>query len=918
MRDWNQEVRARLSAAGVAPGRENEIVEELALHLRERCEELQARGKPEAEAEAIMLGELEQGHLADEIRRLERMHSQPVVLGESSRGSWPVSLWQDVRYGARVLRLNPAFTVICIVSLALGIGANTAIFQLINAVRLRTLPVKDAERLAIVRIPEPHGRSGNFAGPYSDLTFPMWQEIQQRQEGFSDIAAWSRSGFNLASGGEVRYARGRWVSGDFFKVVGVDALLGRVLTGSDDVKGCSNSGAVLSYSFWQRQFAGDPNVLGRPLSLDGHTFTVIGVTPASFYGIEVGRNYDLALPLCSEPLIRGGEASMMAVRHGWWLAVIGRLKPGWNLQKATAQLEAVSPAIMESTLPPVYDAEGARHYRGYKLGALPGANGFSQLRRQYETPLWLLLAVSGVVLLIACANLANLMLARASAREREIAVRLALGASRGRLVRQLLTESLLLSVSGALLAALLATNLSAFLVRMLSSENAQVYLDRALDWRVLGFTAALAALTCMIFALAPALKATSEAPARIMNAAGRGLTSSRERFTMRRILAIAQVSLSLVLLVGALLFVRTLRNLLTLDAGFQRDGVLVVDVDFTPVNVPMTQRVQYRENLLERVRALPGVESAAETYLVPLSGSGWNNNVVVGGKKIDANVNMDRVSTGYFQTMGMQRLAGRDFNSGDTLSSPKVAIVNQEFARKVLGGADPIGKTFKIDVYQGETAYEYQIVGLVKNTKYYDLREDFDPIAFYPHTQELKPDPGTEIMVRSQLPISSLMAEVKAAVAQVNGGINIDFHVMNTQVKDSLLRERLLASLSGFFGVLAAILATVGLYGVIAYMVVRRTNEIGIRMALGAQPRSILAMIVREAAVLLSIGVAIGVLLSIFAARTATSLLFGLKPYDLTTLLLASLGLGVVTVAASLLPASRAARLDPMVALREQ
>jgi predicted permease len=387
---------------------------------------------------------------------------------------------------------------------------------------------------------------------------------------------------------------------------------------------------------------------------------------------------------------------------------------------------------------------------------------------------------------------------------------------------------------------------------------------------------------------------------------------------MRRILAVAQVSLSLVLLVGALLFVRTLRNLLTLDAGFQRDGILIVDVDFKRMNVPKEQRVQYRETLLEKVRAVPGVESAAETFLVPLSGSGWNNRVVVNGKVNEANVNMDNVSAGYFTTMGMQLLAGRDFNSGDSLTAPKVAIVNQEFARKILGTTDVIGKTFKIYVYKGEVQNEFQIVGLVKNTKYYDLREDFDPIAFYAQSQDAKPDPSTEIMIRSPLPLASLMPEVKQAVAQVNGGINVDFHSMPTQVKDGLLRERLLASLSGFFGMLAAILATVGLYGVIAYMVVRRTNEIGIRMALGASPSSIVKMIVGEAAVLLAVGVAIGVVLSVFAARAATTLLFGLKPYDAGTLLLASLGLAVVTVAASMVPASRAARLDPNVALREQ
>jgi putative ABC transport system permease protein len=918
MRDWKEEVRVRLTSANLAPERTAEIVEELAQHLRDRCEELQLRGHTVESAEEAVLAEINDGSLVKELSRIESRYSAPVGLGEESRGGgFLASIWQDVRYGMRVLRLNPSFTVVCVLSLALGIGANTAIFQLINAVRMRNLPVADPDSLAIVRIIDMKFRQGRATGRYPELTFPMWREIQQRQQGFSAIAAWGPASFNLTNGGQVRYARGMWVSGEFFNVLQQPPLLGRLFGASDDVPGCGGGSAVISHAFWQREFGGDKNVIGRKFTLDSHPFEVIGVTPPKFYGVEVGRSYDVAVPLCTEPLFNG-ENALTPMRHGWWLASIGRLKPGWTLQKATAHLQSISVPIMEATTPTVYSPDSVKKYMGYRLGAVAGGNGFSRLRKEYETPLWLLLAVSGVVLLIACANLANLMLARAGSREREIAVRLALGASRTRLIRQLLTESLLLSIGGAAAGAILATNLSSFLVQYLSTTNSRIFLDRAMDWRVLGFTAGLASLTCVLFGLAPALKASRTAPVRVMNAAGRAVTATRERLNARQALVIAQVGLSLMLLVGALLFVRTLRNLLVLDPGFQREGVLIVDIDHTRLNIPPAERIQFRDRLLEQVRAVPGVAAAAGTFIVPVSGSGWNNNVIFNGKLNDKNVNMDNVSSGYFATMGIPMVAGRDFSALDTANSPKVAIVNQEFARKILGTEDAVGKTFKIDVYKGDPQYEYQIIGVVKNTKYYELREDLDPIAYYPQSQDAKPGPGTEMMVRSQLPLSSVVPGIQRAIADVNAGVFVDFQPLEEMIRDGLLRERLLATLAGFFAVLAGVLATVGLYGVIAYMVLRRTNEIGIRMALGARPKQILMMIVREASKLLGIGFVIGIALSLIAARAAGTLLFGLQSYDPVTLVSAVVGLAIVSIAASLIPANRAARLDPMIALREQ
>ena len=919
MRDWKSELGARLASAELSPERTAEIVEEMAQHLRDRCEELQRQGRSESAAEEAVLAELNDGSLDQELARVEPRYPAPVSLGADVAGrSLVASLWQDIRYGARVLRLNPSFTVVCVLSLALGVGANTAIFQLINSVRLRALPVPDPDSLAIVRIGDRHwAGQGRTHGRYPDLSFPIWKEIQQRQAGFSSIAAWNPVTFNLANGGQVRNAQGMFVSGDFFNVLQVLPALGRLIVASDDTHGCGLGPAVISNAFWQREFGGEQNVIGRKFTLEGHPVEVIGVTPKNFYGVEVGRSFDVAVPLCTEPLF-SGEDALTPLRHGFWLGSIGRLKPGWTIKKATAQLNAISVPILEATVPTVYTPESVKKYMEYRFAAFPGGNGFSSLRKEYESPLWLLLAVAGVVLLIACANLANLMLARASAREREIAVRLALGASRSRLIAQLLTESLLLSIAGALAGALLATNLSAFLVGYLSSSNSQIYLDRAMDWRVLGFTAGLACLTCVLFGLAPALQASRTAPAQVMNAAGRAVTATRERLSARQALVVAQVGLSLMLLVGALLFVRTLSNLLNVDPGFQREGVVIVDTDYTRLNIPAADRVRFRESLLEQVRSMPGVTSAAETSIVPMSGYGWNDHVVVDGKQKDELVNMDNASAGYFATMEIPMVAGRDFKSTDTAHSPKVAIVNQEFARKIFGSEDAVGRTFEVAGYKGDPQYEYQVVGVVNNTKYYDLREDYAPMAYYPQSQDEKPDPETEIMVRSQLPLASLIPDIQRAIGRVNQGVSVDFQPLDSLVKDGLLRERLLATLAGFFAVLAGVLATVGLYGLIAYMVLRRTNEIGVRMALGARPKQILLMVVREASKLLGIGLAVGIALSLVAARTAGTLLFGLQSYDPTTLAAAAAGLALISIAASLIPASRAAKLNPMSALREQ
>jgi predicted permease len=826
------------------------------------------------------------------------------------------SFWRDLRHAFRFLRLSPGFTLVAVLTLALGIGANTAIFQLIDSIRLRTIPVKNPQELGTIRIADRHWGSGQFSSQYSQLTFAMWEQIRKRQEGFAQIAVWSDQRFNLATGGEVRKAKGIRVSGDFFHVLGVEPILGRLLGPEDDQPGCGISGANISYAFWQRNFGGDPTVIGKRLTLDGNSFQVIGVTPPGFNGISIGDTYDVAVPICVEPIL-SPRNNRLTLRHAWWLATIGRFKPGWTIARANAQMLAVTPAILQETIPPVYDAEGTKKYLEYKLGAFSASTGFSELRGDSEVSLWLLLGISGLVLLIACANLANLMLARTSARERQITIRRALGATRWRMVRELLSESLLLAAAGSICGLFLAFAISRMLVAFISTQQNPIFLDLGTDWRVLAFTTALAALTTVSFGLAPALRATRAEPATLLQSGSRGTTGGRERFSLRRILIVSQVGLSVVLLMGALLFVRSLRNLTTLDVGFQQTGILVTSVDFGRLQIPEDRYTEYKKDLVKRVQAIPGVESAAHAMLVPFGGMTWNDNVINEGSDQDAGVAWENfLGPGYFKTVGTPLLAGRDFDDRDTATSVKVAIVNQAFARKILKGADPLGKHFRIHEAPGKPRPLYEIVGVTADNKFQDMHEEFLPFMYFPSTQEEKPSPDDQILIRSSLPLTSLIASMKETIADVNPGIDLEFLVFKTRIQNSLLQDQLMATLSGFFGFLAALLAAIGLYGVMSYMVIQRTKEIGIRMAIGANRADVLRMILREATVLTVTGLVIGTGLALGAAQAAKSLLYGLKPRDPLTLVMAVVTLSAVAALASFLPAYRASKLDPLTALR--
>jgi predicted permease len=920
MPDFREEVRKRLAHLNLEPTREASIAEEVALHMEDRYRDLLAQSGSAEEAQVTVLAELDQGdRLARGLREIEPQARIDAGLpGAPGLGSFTANLWKDVRYSIRALRLNAGFSTVAILSLALGIGANTAIFQLLDAVRLRALPVKNPGELAQIRIPNMQGRSGHMEDQ-DDFSNPLWEQIRDQQQAFSGVSAWGSARFNLATGGEMRLARGLWVSGDFFRVLGVQPVLGRLLTVNDDQHGCGLPAAVISYPFWQSEYGGASSAVGSTLKIHNQQVEVVGVTPASFFGVDVGRSFDVAVPLCAEPLING-EKTIFTRRDGWWLDAIGRLKPGWSRKKATSHLESISPGIFEATLPPTYNPEQAAKYRAAKLGALPGGSGLSELRQRYENPLWLLLTLAATVLLIACANLANLALARASARERETAVRLALGASRFRLMQQVLMESMLLAVIGAVAGALLAQVLTRALVSFLGTQSNQAFLDLTFDWRVLAFTAGLAVLTCLLFGLAPALRASGTSPAASMKAGGRGSSADRKHFGVRRILVVTQVALSLTLVVGAFLFVRTFQNLLSLDPGFQVSGVLSAYVDMAPLQLPLERRTPFKKDLLERVRAIPGVESAAEASIVPLNDNWWNDTVLTSasGQPVRATAFFNNVSPGYFKTMKAELLQGRDVSDSDSISSPAVAVVNESFVRKFLPGTDPLGKIFRLDLGPTKPQPVYQVVGVVRDTKYGSLRQPILPIAYLAAAQSADPDIEPALLVRSNISMDAMRSSLNHVIRDANPAVTFQFGVLETEVRDTLLRERLMASLSGFFGFLAALLATIGLYGVISYMVIRRRSEIGIRMALGADRSRVLRLIMREAAMLLAIGLGAGTVLALVAAKAAGSLLFGVKARDPETLILSVSLLAIVSLAASALPAYRAARVDPLEALHEE
>jgi predicted permease len=714
----------------------------------------------------------------------------------------------------------------------------------------------------------------------------------------------------------VQFADGVWVSGDFFRTLGLYPAAGRLLSVDDDRRGCP-ARAVLSYGFWQTRYGGSSSAIGSTISLEGHPFEVIGVAPAGFYGMDVGHKFDVGIPICTAALF-DGPPSRLERRSTWWLNVVGRMKPGMGMTQLKARLAALSPEIYGAVVPQNWDSKSQENFRKRVLRPEPAAMGLSGLRGQYRQPLRILMAVVGLVLLIACANIASLLLARAAARGKEMAMRQALGASRLRLMRQLMIESVLLSSSGALLGLLFARWGNAILLHYLSSWRSAVFLDFSLDGRVLAFTAATAVLAGLLFGAAPAFRGTRES---LTTAIKESNASDRRRSRFRLWIVASQVALSLVLVVTAGLLLGSFRNLATLDIGFDRNHVLLVNIGLANAKVPKDQFRSTYDRIEASLRAQPGVASAAQSVRTPLGLMTWNTNlhsdVPNAPQGDDALAWFNFVSPEYFETLRTPLLAGRNLTRSDTAGAPAVAVINQSLARRFFPGVNPVGRTFQIEGEARKLEPPVEVVGVVKDAKYQSLREDTFPTTFGPIWQ--CPDAEYEnFEVRSALPQSALSAEIQKAIAGVNVAIPVEIHTLAAQVNDSMTRERLLAALSAFFGALALLLATIGLYGTLSYLVNQRRIEFGIRMALGATLQSIRKLVMHDVAALLVSGIAAGIGLSLLTTRLLGAMLFGVEARDPVTMATGSALMAAVSLAAGLLAARRATRVDPMEALRRE
>ncbi|MGB6874930.1 MAG: ABC transporter permease, partial [Candidatus Acidiferrales bacterium] len=828
------------------------------------------------------------------------------------------TLVQDIRFALRMLRKTPVITAIALLSLALGIGANTAIFSLIDAVMLRMLPVQNPEQLVEIKF-----RSPASAHVRQSATNPIWEQVRDHQDAFSGVIAWSPETFDLADGGEVNNIQGIYASGGYFTTLGVRPAAGRLIAASDDVRGCSGV-AVLGYGFWQERYASAPSAIGGLIRLNGHAFPIIGIAQQGFFGTEIGIPFDVAIPVCAEAILDGKD-SMLDDRSSWWLEMMGRLKPGMTVEQADARMKVLSPPLFGAVIPQDWSAD---EFRKYTFAIFPGATGTGGiygLREQYNQPLEILMFVVGLVLLIACANIASLLLARSAARQKEIAVRLSLGASRGRLIRQVLTESIVLSAAGSILGVLFARWGSALLVRFVSTQQDQVFLDLKLDGRVLAFTVAIAVLCGLLFGIFPALCSTRVDALSAMKEGQAQATGGRSQSVAARWIVAVQVALSLILLIGTGLFIRTFANLMTLNAGFDRNNVVLVETNVHKAGLPEPALAPLYGQMLAKLQALPGVVSASQCWMEPLSGNQWDNDVTVPGHPLPPGVEPDTllnwVTPGYFETMRTRLLEGRAFDARDSATSTPVVVINQLLTRSYFGSQSPIGQHLMVGTVTSATRemlkQPMEIIGVVQDAKYSSLNEDPTSEAYFPLSQ-IQKNVGeyTTFEIRTAITPGALIPAVRDAMGSVSELASLQFTTLKQEADDSVAQEHLMAVLSGFFGGLALLLTAIGLYGVMAYVVTLRTHEIGIRMALGAQQGSILRLVMRDAAIVLAAGVAAGLLGSIWITRLVQQLLFGVKPTDLWSLALAIAALVCVAFLACYVPARRAMKVDPMVALR--
>lgn len=835
---------------------------------------------------------------------------------------WLETIWMDVRTAFRAMRKSPGFAAAAVLSLALGIGATTAIFSVMDALIFRPLPVMDSQRLVLV-----HRGAGGYT-----LSYNMWKQLRERQDVFSGMFAYMPTNFDLATPGEQRSIPGLYVNGDYFSTLGVSAVRGRTLLPSDDVPGAPLV-CVISYGFWQRQYAKSPSAIGTTLSLNGQQFEVAGVTPPSFFGLDVGETFDVIVPLESERIIDAKQSGVNA-RSYWWmlprigsaldadrwsLIVGGRLKPGIDDQQANTRVGVLGPAIIQAGVPPGADEKLRQHALHTNLNVTPMPNGMSTTRNLYGVAMELMIFMAGIVLVIACANLANLMHARFTARQREFATRVALGASRWRLVRQALTESIALSVIGAALGLVIAHwggKLLAFAICTSEGGPNGQYLYLPMDARFFWFPAMAAILSAVLIGLGPGLRAAQMAPYFAMK--GGPASFGTRPDSSRSLLIVAQVALSMTVLVGAGLLVRTMQKLLAQDLGYDPKGVLTVEAGLAVGDDSPERQAFIARELLAEFRSMPGVVSAARyanTHIYSMQ-----PNVIVqhpGGREDHSVCVFILTSSGYFQTLHLPLFAGRDFTEDDSSQSPAVAIISETAARRFFPGINPLGLTFRqLDEAGQQSAIK--VVGVVKDVKEL-VRSSGQPypIIYRPIGQCSFPCPsfGT-YQLRFVGPLSDITARAKDAARSVDPHLALEFSLMSDD--DWYRRERTSAGLATLFGLLALVLAAIGIYGVTSYATAQRTNEIGVRMALGAQPRDVLRLIVGESLRLMLIGIAVGALGAFGTSRLMQEMLFGVTPADPLTFTLVAWLMVSVAVVAALFPAYRALKTDPMIALRAE
>jgi putative ABC transport system permease protein len=810
---------------------------------------------------------------------------------------------QDLRFGVRMLIKSPGFTFVAVLTLALAIGANTAVFSLAHKILIAYLPVEEPERLVVI------SRSNLEESGMTGFAHLFFRELEASRDIFDGVlcrGGTERVTLGTEAGGEA--AIGELVSGSYFEVLGVRPHVGRLLTRNDDVTQGAHPVVVLSYRFWQRRFGGDPSVVGTTLLLSGYPMTVIGVSPAGFDGLDPGQATDLRVPMAMQAELRRAQSTLNQ-RGARELNIVGRLKRGQSVEQAEQAVSSRLRQYLDEGEPVV---EQNRHIReSERVEMLPAATGFGKTRQQFQTALQALMAITTAVLLIACLNLANLLLAKSSAREREFAVRRAVGAGQWRLVRQLLTESVLLALFGALLGLILAYTGSALLMKLASGSGSGLRLETEPNVQVLLFHLGTSVICGILFGLAPALGTRHQS----LTQGLKGSVAGRGRLTVRKALVSAQVAFSVVVLVGAGLFLRTVYALRTTELGFRPDHLLAVALSPKNAGRSDAEVLPFFRAVRDRVSVLPGVSGATFSVVRAMSGNSWRTGITVEGFIPAGNTTQPSrnvVGPDYFRTLGIPLLSGRDFTEGDDRAAAKVAIVNESFARFYFPGQDPLGKKI------GITRPEYTVVGVARDAKYAHVRETTPRLWYVPYEQQAGVK-YLDLYVRTAGDQESMTDTIRAAIASVDKGVALfEFRSQQAQIEELLLPERMLATLATFFGATAAALAALGLYGVLAFLVTERRREIAIRMAVGAERRDILKMILGQGAKLTLSGILVGLLAALAVTRLIASLLFGVGATDLLTFVLVALLLTGVALLACYIPARRATKVDPLVALRHE